>query len=195
MGTADDYSEVTVRSRQEWRDWLAAHHEDAPGVWLVTYKKASGGPHVSYDDTVREALCFGWVDSQPRKVDDERSARLMTPRKSTSRWSKANKARIPDLEAQGLLAPAGEAAVAAARANGAWSALDDVEALVEPDDLAAALDAVPAARRSWDGFPPSARRGILEWILDAKRPATRQRRIAETVDEAAEGRRANRWPR
>ena len=195
MGTADDYSEVTVRSRQEWRDWLAAHHEDAPGVWLVTYKKASGGPHVSYDDTVREALCFGWVDSQPRKVDDERSARLMTPRKSTSRWSKANKARIADLEAQGLLAPAGEAAVAAARANGAWSALDDVEALVEPDDLAAALDAVPAARRSWDVFPPSARRGILEWILDAKRPATRQRRIAETVDEAAEGRRANRWPR
>jgi len=159
----------------------------------VTYKKASGGPYVAYGDIVEEALCFGWVDSVPRKLDAERSQLLVTPRKRGSRWSKANKARIERLTAAGLLAPAGSAAVERAKADGTWTALNAVEALTEPEDLRAALDGDSEARREWDAFPPSTRRGILEWILSAKRPETRARRVTETVTLAAEGIRANQW--
>ncbi|MGI8440072.1 MAG: YdeI/OmpD-associated family protein, partial [Thermoleophilaceae bacterium] len=122
-----------------------------------------------------------------------RSQLLVTPRKRGSRWSKANKDRIEQLTAAGLMAPAGLAAVERAKADGSWSALDAVEALIEPDDLRAALDGDEEARRQWDGFPPSTRRGILEWILAAKRPPTRVKRVTETVTLAAEGVRANQW--
>lgn len=192
---SDSYAQVTVRSREEWRAWLGEHHADSPGIWLVTFKKTSGGPYLPYDDVVEEALCFGWVDSLPRKLDDERSQLLVTPRKPGSNWSRVNKERVQRLEAAGLMAPAGAAAVQAAKGDGAWSALDDVENLVEPDDLRAALDAEPDARGHWAGFPRSARRGILEWILNAKRPATREKRIRETATQAAQGVRANQWPR
>ena len=159
---SDSYAQVTVRSRGEWRSWLEEHHAESPGIWLVAFKKASGGPHVSYDELVEEALCFGWVDSLPRKLDDERSQLLMTPRRPRSGWSRSNKLRVERLSAAGLMAPAGLAAIETAKANGAWEALDAVENLSEPDDLRAALDADAAARRHWDAFPPSARRGILE---------------------------------
>lgn len=192
---SDAYRQVEVTSRSELRQWLQSNHASSPGIWLVTFKKSSGGPHVSYDEIVQEALCFGWIDSRPRKVDDQRTGLLLTPRKPGSRWSRPNKQRVERLLSAGLMAPAGLAAVEAAKSDGAWAALDEVENLIEPDDLARALDANPGARQTWDGFPPSARRGILEWILDAKRPDTRGRRIAETVSEAAAGRRANRWPR
>lgn len=190
---SDAYEQVTVRSRTGWRAWLSEHHRATPGIWLVTYKKASGGPYVAYGDIVEESLCFGWVDSVPRKLDAERSQLLVTPRKRGSRWSKANKDRIEQLTAAGLMAPAGLAAVERAKADGSWSALDAVEALIEPDDLRAALDGDEEARRQWDGFPPSTWRGILEWILAAKRPATRVKRVTETVTLAAEGVRANQW--
>lgn len=192
---SDDYPEVVVGSRAQWRDWLTANHDRVAGIWLVRFKRHVADHHVTYDAAVEEALCFGWVDSRPRRVDDDRSALLMTPRKATARWSAANKERVERLTAAGSMTAAGLAAVETAKANGAWQALDSVERLEEPDDLAAALDAVPAARAAWDGFPPSARRGILEWILDAKRAPTRAKRIAETVSEAADGRRANQWPR
>ncbi len=190
---SDAYAQVAVDSRDAWRAWLAEQHAGSPGVWLVTWKKGSGGPHVPYGDVVEEALCFGWVDSLPRKLDAERSQLLVTPRKRGSRWSKANKERVERLVAAGRMAPAGLAAVAAAKADGTWTALDAVEALVEPGDLRAALDAEPEARRRWDGFPPSARRGILEWVLAAKRPETRARRVRETAEQAARGVRANQW--
>lgn len=191
---SDDYPDVLIHSRAEWRQWLADNHDRCTGIWLVRFKKDSGHPHVPYDDVVEEALCFGWVDSRPRAVDEERSALLVTPRAPTSNWSAANKARVARLVDDGLMHPSGAELVAAARENGAWNALDDVERLIEPDDLRAALDAEPAARANWDAFPPSARRGILEWILTAKREPTRARRIARTVSEAAAGQRANQWP-
>lgn len=190
---SDSYAQVTVRSGDEWRAWLSEHHGDSPGIWLVTFKKGSGGPYLPYDDVVEEALAFGWVDSLPRKLDQERSQLLVTPRKPGSNWSRVNKERVERLEAAGLMAPAGAACVETAKGDGAWSALDDVENLVEPDDLRAALDAEPGARGNWDGFPRSTRRGILEWILNAKRPATREKRIRETAAQAAQGIRANQW--
>ena len=190
---AADRPQVLVEVRAQWREWLTANHATSTGIWLVRWKKPTGRPHVTYDEVVEEALCFGWVDSVPRRLDDERSQLLLTPRKPGSRWSGANKERIGRLLDAGLMAPAGLAVVERARADGSWEALDEVEALVEPPDLASALDAVPAARASWDRFPPSARRGILEWLLSARTAATRAKRVATIVGEAREGRRALQW--
>ena len=138
-------------------------------------------------------MCFGWVDSRPRALDDHRAMLLLAPRKPTSAWSRVNKQRVERLVAVGAMTPSGMAAVETAKANGRWAALDDVEDLVEPGDLREALDLRPDARAAWDAFPRSARRAILEWIAAAKRPATRAARVAETVAEAADGRRANQW--
>jgi uncharacterized protein YdeI (YjbR/CyaY-like superfamily) len=189
---SERYERVEVTCREEWRDWLLEHHSSSPGIWLVTYKRPDPR-HVAYDAVVEEALCFGWVDSMPRRVDTERSRLLITPRKPGSKWSRPNKQRVERLERAGAVHASGAAVIAAARADGSWSALDEVEALVEPDDLRRALDADPAARRNWDGFPRSVKRGILEWILDARRRETRERRIGEAAERAAENVRANQW--
>jgi uncharacterized protein YdeI (YjbR/CyaY-like superfamily) len=151
------------------------------GVWVVTHKKRSGSPHVPYDELADEAIAHGWVDSLPRKLDETRSQLLITPRKPSSNWSRVNKQRVERLEQAGLITPAGQAAIDTAKDNGAWSALDDVENLVEPDDLRDAPDADQDARRSWDAFPRSTKRGILEWILTVKKPETRDKRITETA--------------
>ncbi|WP_018330612.1 YdeI/OmpD-associated family protein [Actinomycetospora chiangmaiensis] len=188
----EDLPRVQVESREQWRAWLAEHHATSSGIWLVTWKKGHG-PALTYDEIVDEALCVGWVDSQPRTVDEGRSRRLLTPRRPGSNWSRVNKERVERLTAAGLMLPAGLAAVERARADGTWTALDAVENLTEPDDLRAALDAVPTARSQWEGFPRSARRAILEWIQAARTAPTRTRRIDQTVSEAAVGRRANQW--
>jgi uncharacterized protein YdeI (YjbR/CyaY-like superfamily) len=188
---AEDYERVHAETRAEWRRWLAENHADAPGAWLVSWKRATGKPAVGYEESVEEALCFGWIDSVQRTVDEQRTRQLFSPRRPGSRWSSSNKQRVERLLAAGLMEPSGLAAVEAAKASGAWSALDDVENLVVPDDLAAAFARHPGAAEQWEGFPPSARRLILVWILDAKRPETRAKRIAETASEAAAGRRAH----
>lgn len=184
---------MEVRSRADWRAWLAGNHASSAGVWAVTWKKTSDGPHVPAAEIAEEALCVGWVDSLPRAVDANRTSLLVTPRKPGSGWSRVNRERVERLRAAGLMLPAGLAAVERAMADGTWSALDAVEDLTEPDDLRAALDASPDARRHWDGFPRSARRGILEWIGAARRSETRARRVEETARLAAEGVRANQW--
>jgi uncharacterized protein YdeI (YjbR/CyaY-like superfamily) len=130
-----------------------------------------------------------------RTLDGRRSILLLTPRRPGSRWSGANKARVERLVADGLMAPAGLGAVEAAMSDGTWTALDGVERLEEPTDLRAALDADRAARGHWDLFPRSTRRGLLEWVLDAKGADTRARRVRSIDEEAREGRRANQWRR
>ncbi len=182
-------------TRGAWRVWLSEHHETADNVWFVYYKKATGKPVVTYDESVEEALCFGWVDSLPRKLDDERSMLYFAPRKSGSNWSRLNKERIARLEAEGKMSASGSVLVEQAKRDKSWNALDDVEDLIVPDDLAAALADAPPARAHWDAFPPSTRKGILEWILNAKRPTTRQKRIDETTRLAQQNKRANQWPR
>jgi uncharacterized protein YdeI (YjbR/CyaY-like superfamily) len=186
----DDYELVHAETRAEWRRWLGENHASSAGAWLVSWKKATGKPSVGYGESVEEGLCFGWIDSLNRTVDDERTQQLFTPRRPDSRWSRSNKERVERLLADGLIEPAGLAAIEAAKASGAWTALDDVENLVVPDDLAAAFAARPGAADRWEAFPPSARRLMLTWILDAKRPETRAKRVAETASEAAAGRRA-----
>ncbi len=187
---AREYAQVEVESRDRWRAWLEANHHVSDGVWLVTFKKREGERHLPYETAVEEALCFGWIDSQARGLDEHRTQLLFTPRRSGSGWARTNKERVARLAAAGRMTPAGESAVAEAKADGSWTLLDDVENLVEPPELQAALGADPDARRHWDAFPPSAKRAILLWIQQAKRPATRERRIRETAERAAQDLRA-----
>ena len=191
MPSLDTHPQAQPASRAEWRQWLAEHHASAPGVWLVYCKKASGLPSVTYAEAVEEALCFGWIDSHPRKLDAERSQQLYTPRRPKSGWSKVNKERLTRLEAAGQLMPAGLAAIARAKQNGSWESLDAAEAGLVPNDLAAALAADATAARHFAAFAPSARKAILMWVMSAKQPETRARRVAETVRMAALNKRAN----
>lgn len=182
---------IEVTSRAAWRAWLDLNHATSGSVWVITYKKADPSRHVPAAALAEEAICFGWIDSLPRKLDRSRTMLLLSPRKPRSAWSAINKQRAARMEAAGLMTNAGRAALARAQANGAWDFLADVDTLTPPADLAAALKRSPAAGRYFAAFPPSARRGILEWIKQAKRPETRARRIAETVRLAAGNIRAN----
>lgn len=176
-------------SLEEWRAWLAANHDRSAGVWLVYRKVSAGGPF-SYAESVEQALCFGWVDSQSKGLDAEHTMQRFGPRRPGSGWARPNKERIERLAAAGLLAPAGVAVIEAAKADGSWTLLDDVEDLVVPDDLAAAFAERPGSRERWDAFPRSPRRMMLVWLVEAKKAETRARRVAEIADKAAAGERA-----
>lgn len=191
MTARDEAPRVHLQTRAEWRQWLGAHHETTPAVWLVSWKRSTGRPAITYEDAVSEALAFGWVDSTAGTVDDERTMLYYTRRRSGSGWARPNKRRIEVLEREGLMTAAGRRTIDAAKADGSWTLLDDVEDLLVPDDLAAAFDAVAGSRAHWDAFPRSVRRGILEWIVTARRPATRARRIQQTAESAGNGERAH----
>jgi uncharacterized protein YdeI (YjbR/CyaY-like superfamily) len=193
VGLREDAERVHAETIRDWRGWLTTQHTRTQGVWLVSWKKATGRPAMTYDEAVSHALCFGWVDSTPAKLDDERTMLWFAPRKPGSGWSRPNKQRIEAMQAAGLMQPAGSALVAAAQADGSWTMLDDVENLIVPDDLVAAFAAYPGSLAHWDAFPRSAKRGILEWITQAKTAPTRARRIDETARLAAQGERANQW--
>ena len=192
-GAQDDGERVHAETAAEWGEWLAANHARETGVWLTTWRPKTGRPAPTYEETVVEALRFGWIDSRAGKGDAERTQLWFSPRRRGSAWARTNKNRIAQLEREGRLEPAGRALVEAAKADGTWTLLDDVENLVVPDDLADAFAAHPGSRDKWDAFPPSARRGILEWIVQAKRAPTRAKRIEETARLAARGERANQW--
>ena len=185
-----DYPIYHAESRGQWRSWLEHHHERTRGVWLCSWRSSVDRPRCPYPDAVEEAICFGWIDSTSAVLDEERGIQLYTPRRPKSTWTRLNRQRVADLEARGLMADAGRRAVEVARGNGWWTIYDPVEDLTEPDGLRAALDAVPAARAAWDGFPPSARKGMLWWVISAARDDTRARRIDEIVTKAARGERA-----
>jgi uncharacterized protein YdeI (YjbR/CyaY-like superfamily) len=188
---ASSIPDVYVKDRAQWHLWLEEHAADSKGIWLVYDKGANRT--ISYDDIVEEALCYGWVDSLTRRHNDSQAKLYLAPRKPKSNWSKRNKELIEKLQKQNALQPAGIAAIERAMADGSWNALDEVEKLIEPDDLKLALQDNEAAWTNWNGFPRSAKRAILEWILNAKQPATRAQRIHQTVAEAALNRRANQW--
>jgi uncharacterized protein YdeI (YjbR/CyaY-like superfamily) len=160
----------------------------------VTWKKHVAEKHVDAAAVAEEALCVGWIDSLPRALDGDRTMLLVTPRRPKSAWSAVNKQRVARLVAEGAMTAAGLAVVEAAKRSGTWEALDAVEALTLPDDLLARFEAAtPAARTNFDAFPRSAKRGILEWIQNAKKPETRAKRVEETVTQAEVNVRANQW--
>jgi len=179
-----------AETRAQWRSWLEHNHTIASGVWLCSWRSATGKPTCPYPEVVEEAICFGWIDSTVNVLDDDRRLQLLTPRRPKSTWTRLNRQRVANMEAAGLMTDAGHKAVAIARANGWWTIYESVENLVEPDGLASALDANAAARAAWDGFPPSARKMMLWWVISAARDDTRARRIATIVAGAATGERA-----
>ncbi len=191
--TQEPSNSIHPISRAEWRKWLEEHHARTEGVWLISYKKGTGKPRFDYDEAVEEALCFGWVDSKPNKLDEERSMLWFAPRKPGTGWSQLNKMRVEKLIAAGQMRPAGLAKVEAAKQDGSWDALDRVEALEIPPDLEKALAANETARQYFNAFPRSVKRAILEWIASARKAETRAKRIAETVSSAAMNIRANQW--
>jgi len=186
MADAERFQPASLR---EWHDWLAAHHDRGAGVWVVIWRASSGETQLTYEELIREALCWGWVDGQSSPLDERRSMLWFTRRKPNSPWAATNKARVAELEREGRLQPSGLAEIERAKANGMWTVYDSVDALEEPVELTAALDAVPAARAAWDAFPRSARKMGLASIALARRPETKAARIATIVDRAARGER------
>lgn len=177
----DTFESVHAQDRRAWRKWLEKNHASAKGVWLEYFKKSSGKPSVTVEEAVEEALCFGWIDSKMKPIDAERFRQVFTPRKTKSIWSKINKARVAKLIKAGLMTPAGLERVKASKRDGSWNRLDAVEALVMPEDFRTALRANPTAEKNFTAFNDSAKKIILWWIVSAKRPETREKRIRETV--------------
>ena len=178
---------IEIRSTSELDAWLAST-DRSESIWLVSYKK--GHPdYVSWAEIVEVLLAHGWIDSTARALDDHRSMLLIAPRRKGSTWSMRNKETVARLEAEDRMTPAGRGAIERAKADGSWSILDDVEALVVPDDLAAALDGIAGARETWESFPDSTKKQALWWVKSAKREPTRTRRIEAIAERAAEGRR------
>ena len=174
-----------AKDRAAWREWLEAHHDSESAVWLV-YDKGPGRK-LHWADIVREALCYGWIDSRPGKVSDTQSKLYITKRKPKSVWSKINKAYVDELIANGLMQPAGQAAVDRAKENGSWDALNMSDDLVYPAGLTAELMKYPIAKATFESFSESSRRNALQWVYDAKTDATRDARITQIIEAAERG--------
>jgi uncharacterized protein YdeI (YjbR/CyaY-like superfamily) len=175
----------------EWRAWLAEHSRTEKEVWLIIRHKNSGVPSIRIHEAMEQALCFGWIDGLHRKHDETSSRLRFTPRSPRSSWSKVNRERAADLIERGLMTGYGQAMIDHAKAKGLWQVVPDGETSAVPADLAERLETDETARENFHRFPPSSKRLILEWIVTAKKPETRQRRIAKTVELAAENIRAN----
>ena len=182
--------QLYVADRASWRRWLEQHHATSPGVWLVFDKATHREDRLPYADAVEEALCVGWIDSTMRPMNERQYRQLFTPRKPRGTWSKVNKERVERLAAAGLMRPAGLEAIERAKANGSWESLDAVESLTVPPDLDAAFAGAKGARVAFGALSPSARKGYLHWLAQAKRPETRATRIAEIVRLALAGKRS-----
>lgn len=185
MTARDDAPSIHPEDRAAWRAWLEANHATARGVHLVSWRSRTGRARLEYEDAICEALCFGWVDSSGGVIDDERARLYFAPRRPGSVWAASNKARVERLVAAGQMTEAGFAAIERAKADGSWTVLDGPERLEMPHDLAAALDARPPAAATFAAFPPSARKMSLAWVATAKRPETREKRIAAIAEAAA----------
>ena len=189
----DGINTFCAKDRKAWRKWLEKNHATEVSVWLIIYKKESGKTTVYYPEAVEEALCFGWIDSKPNKRDEESYYQFFTKRNPKSAWSKVNKAKVEQLIKDGLMTAAGMAAIELAKNSGTWTALDKVDNSIVPDDLQQALNKNKTAGQYFEAFPRSSKKIILEWIHNAKRPETRQKRIEETVSMAEKNLRANHY--
>lgn len=179
------FERIEVKSAAELHAWLADHHRQDESVWLVTWMAASPELYVSRDEVLDALVAWGWIDGIRRKLDGTRTMQLISPRK-TEYWARSYKDRVARLETEGRMEAPGRAAVARAKGSGAWSYMNDVDALIVPDDLARALDATGAAA-AFDAFAPSYRRNVLRWIKLAKTAATRSKRISRAAETARRG--------
>ncbi len=186
--------QLYVPDRDAWREWLASNHASSSGVWLIYDRKTSRKDRLQYADAVEEALCFGWIDSTVRPLDEARYMQLFTPRKPKSTWSKVNKERAARLIRLRVMQPAGRAAIAEAKRNGSWSKIDTVEALSVPPDLAQALAVSAVALKNFNAFSPSSRKGYLHWVHNCVRPETRAERIHTVVQCARRNQKSRHVP-
>lgn len=175
------------KNAKAWRTWLQKNHEKAKGVWLVYYKKSTHVPTLTHSEAVDGALCFGWIDSIKKSLDEQRSIQFFGKRNVKSGWSKINKAKIERLMEEGLMQERGLESVEIAKQNGSWQLLDEVEELIVPKDLAKAFKKSKEAKDYFLSLSKSSRKGILHWLLLAKRAETREKKITELVRLAEEG--------
>jgi uncharacterized protein YdeI (YjbR/CyaY-like superfamily) len=185
MIKTENFEQVEVTSAQQLREWLEANHSQTESIWVVTYKKHVPDKYVSVQDILDQVLCFGWVDGIRRKLDDDRTMQMISPRQA-QHWAKTYKDRAETLIAAGHMHSAGLAAIAESKRSGLWNFMDDVDALIKPEDLIGALAAHPPATEYFDAFAKSTRRNILRWIKLAKTPETRAKRIEKTAVLAAQ---------
>lgn len=169
---------------QEWREWLKSNHNKKQSVWLIYYKKESKIPTVTYSEAVDEALCFGWIDSKSKPLDNEKFMQFFSKRKANSVWSRVNKEKIERLTSEGLMTKAGFDIIEIAKQNGSWTILDEAEALIIPSELDAEFKKRPEAESYFLSLSRSDKRNILQWLTLAKREETRQKRISEIVELA-----------
>lgn len=185
--SAPEIESFCPASRAEWRAWLKKHHLRKTSVWLICYKKKSNKPSLSWSEAVEEALCFGWIDSVRKPIDEEKFMQFFGKRKARGTWSKVNKEKVAQLIQAGLMMPAGLQSIELAKQNGSWTILDQVEELHIAPDLQAAFDALPGSGEFFHRLSKSVRKADLQWLVLAKLPATRQKRIQEIASLAAQG--------
>ncbi|WP_046759125.1 YdeI/OmpD-associated family protein [Kordia jejudonensis] len=173
--------ELYFKNTKEWREWLQKNHDTSTGIYLIFYKVSSATESMRWEEAVKEALCFGWIDSTVKKLDDERRRQYFCPRKPKSVWSKLNKSYIVQLTAENKMHESGTQKMIDAIKDGSWTALDDVENLVVPKDLQTAFDNSPKAFQNYQNFSPSYRKSYLYWLNQAKRETTRKKRITEII--------------
>jgi len=173
-------------SRADWRDWLKKNHQSKQSIWLIYYTKKSEMPSLSWSEAVDEALCFGWIDSTARPIDDVSYMQYFSKRKPKSIWSKINKEKVRHLIETGQMTKAGYDSIEIATENGSWTILNEVEDLIIPNDLDIAFSKHKGSKDFYLSLSMSARKMILSWIVLAKRPETRQKRIDEIVESAAQ---------
>lgn len=173
---------IYLKSRQHWRKWLQKNHDKKDSIWLICYKKESNTPSIAWSDAVDEALCFGWIDSQRNSIDEEKFMQRFSRRKANSTWSKVNKQKIQRLVKEGLMTEAGIKVIEAAKRNGSWSTLDEVEERTIPKDLENAFKKRRGSKSYFLSLSRSKRRVLLLGLVMAKRPETRAKRISEIVE-------------
>jgi uncharacterized protein YdeI (YjbR/CyaY-like superfamily) len=172
---------VCPENRQQWRRWLAKNHSKVDAVWLICYKKEANKPTIAWSDAVDEALCFGWIDSIRKTLDDQRFIQRFSKRKANGTWSKVNKSKVKQLVKSGMMAEAGMKAIQTAKRNGAWTILDDVEKMIIPDDLEKAFRKKPGSKSFFIELSRSVKRVHLLSLAVAKKTETREKRILEIV--------------
>jgi uncharacterized protein YdeI (YjbR/CyaY-like superfamily) len=173
-------------SPQAWRKWLEENHQSKESIWLIYYKKKSNTPSLSWSEAVDEALCFGWIDSTAKSLDDDTYMQFFCKRKPNSVWSKVNKIKIKQLQDAALMAQAGLDSIEKAKQNGSWTILDDVEELIIPDDLEKAFESLSGSKDFFLSLSKSIRKAILQWLVLAKQQETRQKRINEIAERASQ---------
>ena len=182
MNDVEDYCPY---DKQDWRKWLELNHNKKEAVWLILYKKKSSNSNLNWSESVDEALCFGWIDSVKRPIDIEKYKQYFSKRKANSTWSKINKDKVDYLTSENLMLEAGYKTIEIAKKNGSWSILDEVEALVIPEDLKKEFNERVGSLEYYESLSKSVKKILLAWVVLAKRTETRQKRIIEIAENAS----------